>query len=262
MIDLDLSTIDKVAGTFMFPLFRVAAMLMVMPIIGSRTVPKKVRLAMAVSITFLLFPTMGDTVPAITLGIETWMEAAKQVAIGTMMGLVLYLMIEVFIIAAQLMSSQMGLGFANITDPTNGTTVVVVAQFYNILVILLFLSMNGHLVMFEILDRSFDVFPVGHEVFNVNVVWSIISKGSWLFTSALLLALPAVTALLIVNFSFGIMTKAAPQINVFSIGFPFTMLMGLFITWASLEGFMGFFVDVNNHVLNFMDEIIAEASNV
>lgn len=235
-------------------------MLMVMPIIGARMVPKKVRLSLAVAITILVFPTL-DNIPPLTFGVETWLEAAKQAAIGTLIGLVLYFMIEVFTLGAQLISSQMGLGFANITDPSNGTSVVVIAQFYNMLVLLLFIAFNGHLVMLETLVKSFHVFPIGLSHFNENVLWTLALKGSWLFSSALLMALPAVTALLIVNFAFGIMTKAAPQINVFAIGFPFTMLMGLFITWASLEGFMGFFLEINNHVLTMIEGMIVEAAN-
>jgi len=251
MFNLDLATLPLIAGNFVFPLFRIMGMLMVMPMIGSRTVPKKVRLSFAIAITLIIAPTIEVNTP-LALDVGTWLEGAKQTAIGIMMGLSLYIMIEVFTVGAQLISSQMGLGFANITDPNNGTSVVVIAQFYNLLVMLLFLATNGHLFMLDILASSFDLMPIGSHDFNENIVWEIILKGSWMFSSALLLSLPAVTALLIVNFAFGIMTKAAPQINIFSIGFPFTMVMGLFITWASMEGFYGFFTKVNDEMISFI----------
>lgn len=125
---------------------------------------------------------------------------------------------------------QMGLGFASMMDPATGVSVPMLGQFLLMLVNLLFLAMNGHLVVFEVLTESFFTLPVGQslDVGNYAVLAGRLSWGA-----ALLLVLPAVSALLVINISFGVMTRAAPQLNIFTIGFPLTLVIGLLIFWAS-----------------------------
>jgi flagellar biosynthetic protein FliR len=132
---------------------------------------------------------------------------------------------------------QMGLGFASMVDPSNGIFVAIISQFYLTLTTLIFLAMNGHLVAVEVLIESFTVLPVSTE-WQLGQFFDVARAGTWMFASALFVALPAVTAILIVNFAFGIMTRAAPQLNIFSLGFPFTMLIGLTIMWIGLSGFL------------------------
>jgi flagellar biosynthetic protein FliR len=103
---------------------------------------------------------------------------------------------------------------------------------------LVFLSTNGHLVMFDVMLESFRYIPVGGEWAWAQASWSLASWASWMFMSGLLLALPAVTALLIVNIAFGVMTRAAPQLNVFSLGFPIALLLGMVIVWMGMRGFL------------------------
>src|SRR6202000_483794 len=97
----------------------------------------------------------------------------------------------------------------------------------------MFLAMNVHLVLFEVLTESFTTFPVGSGLSTTDL-WVIAGKLGWVLGAALMLVLPAITALLVVNVAFGIMTRAAPQLNIFSIGFPLTLVLGMFILWISL----------------------------
>ncbi|MOA07627.1 Flagellar biosynthetic protein FliR [compost metagenome] len=143
------------------------------------------------------------------------------------------LFFQAFVIAGQIISIQMGMGFASMVDPTNGVSVAVIGQFLTMLVTLLFLGMNGHLVVFEVLAESFTTLPVGSAVLTTHF-WEIANKLGWVLGAAMLLVLPAITALLVVNIAFGIMTRAAPQLNIFSIGFPLTLVLGLVIFWISL----------------------------
>jgi flagellar biosynthetic protein FliR len=131
-------------------------------------------------------------------------------------------------------------------------SVVVLSQFYLQLVMLLFLAMNGHLVMIDALARSFERIPVGLSGLGPEIFSEIVRTGGWMFAAALMMALPPVTALLIINFSFGIITKAAPQLNIFAIGFPFTMLMGLLIAWVSLGGFLGQYQRIAEYALELI----------
>lgn len=232
MLELSDTQIAGWVSSFLLPLFRIAAVLMVMPIIGTQLVPQRIRLYMALAITLLLVPVLPEMPQIEMLSLQSILLIAEQIIIGAMLGFSLQLFFHIFVFAGQLVSMQMGLGFASMMDPATGVSVPVLGQFLLMLVSLLFLAMNGHLVVFEVLAESFATLPVGQslEVGNYAVV---AGRLSWVMGAALLLVLPAVSALLVINISFGVMTRAAPQLNIFTIGFPLTLVMGLLIFWAS-----------------------------
>lgn len=232
MLELSDTQIAGWVSSFLLPLFRIAAVLMVMPIIGTQLVPQRIRLYMALAITLLLVPVLPEMPQIEMLSLQSILLIAEQIIIGAMLGFSLQLFFHIFVFAGQLVSMQMGLGFASMMDPATGVSVPVLGQFLLMLVSLLFLAMNGHLVVFEVLTESFATLPVGQslEVGNYAVV---AGRLSWVMGAALLLVLPAVSALLVINISFGVMTRAAPQLNIFTIGFPLTLVMGLLIFWAS-----------------------------
>ena len=220
-------------ASFMLPLFRVGAVLMTMPIVGTTLVPKRIRLYFALAITVVIMPGLPPMPAVNPLDLSGLLLIAEQVLIGGLLGFALQLFFQAFVIAGQIISIQMGMGFASMVDPTNGVSAAVIGQFLTMLVTLLFLGMNGHLVVFEVLTESFTTLPVGSAML-VNHFWDIANKLGWVLGAAMLLVLPAITALLVVNIAFGVMTRAAPQLNIFSIGFPLTLVLGLVIFWISL----------------------------
>jgi flagellar biosynthetic protein FliR len=133
-------------------------------------------------------------------------------------------------------------------------SVAVIGQFFLMLVTLLFLAMNGHLVVFEILAESFVTLPVGTGLM-VEHYWEIATKLGWVFGVALILVLPAVTALLIVNIAFGVMTRAAPQLNIFSIGFPLTLVLGLGIVWIGMADILAQYQVFATEALQLLREL-------
>ena len=141
-------------AAFILPLFRVGALLMTMPVIGTTLVPKRVRLFFTVAITVVIVPTLPAMPPVNALDLSALLLIAEQILIGALMGFSLTLFFQAFVIAGQIVSIQMGMGFASMVDPTNGVSVAVIGQFLTMLVTLLFLAMNGHLVAFEILTES------------------------------------------------------------------------------------------------------------
>lgn len=232
------SQLMAAASNFLWPLFRIGAFFMVLPVIGSRLVTAYIRVGLASWLTIAIMPTLPP-MPAIELfSVASFIVAAEQVLIGVSMAFLVQVLFQIFILAGQMIAMQMGLGFASMIDPGNGVSVAIISQFYLMLTTLIFLAMNGHLVAIELMIESFKVMPVSTEWQFNDIGFQIASTGSWLFASALFVALPAVTAILIINFAFGIMTRAAPQLNIFSLGFPFTMLMGLTIMWIGLSGFL------------------------
>jgi len=114
--------------------------------------------------------------------------------------------------------------------------------------------MNGHLVVFEVLTESFTTLPVGGGLMTTHY-WELAGKLGWVLGAALLLVLPAVTALLVVNIAFGVMTRAAPQLNIFSIGFPLTLVLGLFIVWVGLADILNQYQPLATEALQFLREL-------
>ena len=253
MLELSDAQISSWVGQFMLPLFRIAAMLMVMPIIGTQLVPTRVRLYLALAITIVLVPVLPPMPQVDALNLRTLLLILEQVLIGAMFGFILQLFFHLFAVAGQIIAMQMGLGFASMVDPTNGVSVPVLGQFMLMLVTLLFLAINGHLVALEILAESFVTLPYGQGLM-VNHYWTLAGKLSWVIGAGLLLTLPAVTALLVINLAFGVMTRAAPQLNIFSIGFPLTLALGLVIYWVSLSDFGSLFQALASEALQQLSD--------
>jgi len=238
-------------SSFLLPLFRIAAMMMVMPIIGTQLVPQRVRLFFAVAFTLPLVPVLPAMPQFEVLSLQAALLISEQIIIGALLGLVLQLMFHIFVFAGQVVSMQMGLGFASLMDPATGVSVPLLGQFLLMLVTLLFLAVNGHLVAFEILAESFVALPVGSgiEVGNFAIM---AGQLGWVMGAALLLALPAVSSLLVINIAFGVMTRAAPQLNIFTIGFPMTLVMGMIIFWISTADILTHFQMITTHALELM----------
>ena len=253
MLELSNEQIGGWVGQFLLPLFRIAALLMVMPIIGTQLVPTRVRLYLALAISVLLVPTLPPMPQVDALSLRSLLLIAEQVLIGAMFGFVLQLFFHLFAVAGQIIAMQMGLGFASMVDPTNGVSVPVLGQFMLMLVTLLFLAVNGHLVVLEILAESFVSLPPGQGLM-VGHYWELAGKLGWVIGAGVLLTLPMVTALLIINLAFGVMTRAAPQLNIFSIGFPLTLALGLVIFWVGLSDFGSLFQALSSEALQQLGE--------
>src|SRR5690606_22315458 len=198
MLALSDAQISAWVGQFLLPRFRIAALLMSMPIIGTQLVPMRIRLYLALAIAVVLVPGLPAVPEVEALSGQALILIAEQILIGVMLGFVLQLFSQVFIVSGQMLAMQMGVGFASMVDPANGVSVPVLGQFFNMLVILLFLAMNGHLVVLEILTESFITLPVGGGL-STNHYWEVAGKLGWVLGAGLLLVLPAITALLVVN---------------------------------------------------------------
>lgn len=254
MLTLSDAQIGAWVGQFLLPLFRIASMLMVMPIIGTQIVPVRVRLYLALAICLVLAPNLPPMPQVDALSLQAFLLIAEQVLIGVIFGFFLQLFFHLFTVAGQIIAMQMGLGFASMVDPTNGVSVPVLGQFLLMLTTLLFLAMNGHLVVFEVLAESFVTLPVG-EGLLLDHYWAMAGKLSWVIAAGLLMALPVITALLVINLAFGVMTRAAPQLNIFSIGFPLTLVMGLIIFWIGLSDFLAQFQALTSEALQQLREL-------
>lgn len=231
---LTMAEITAWVGSFLWPFFRIGTLFMVAPITGSSNIPVRVRLILALAVTLLVMPLL-DSVPQVTP--FSWSAIAiilQQLLIGAAMGFALMLVFSAIVTGGQLIAMQMGLGFASMVDPQNGTQVPVLSQLYIIMTTLLFLGMNGHLVLIQLLVESFRLLPIGDSGIGADGFHAVAAWGTQMFAGALWLALPAMASLLVVNIAFGVMARSAPQLNIFAIGFPVAMIMGFVVILYTL----------------------------
>jgi flagellar biosynthetic protein FliR len=221
-----------VASAF-FPFARIGACLMVAPMFGARFVPARTRILLAVALTALVVPLMPATgiTPFSAQGIVV---VAQQILIGVALGFALQIVFDSLGLAGQLLANSMGLSFAFNVDPLRGSSTAALGQLYIILATLVFLALDGHLALLDVLVSGFDTMPIGTSGFGREGLWSLVLWGGQLFAGAISIALPGITALLIVNLAFGVVSRAAPALNLFAVGFPFSLVIGLLIVLAGI----------------------------
>lgn len=243
-MELNLDEMMGWVGDFFWPFLRISALFLASPIFGARTVPVRVRIILAVAITLLIQPSLPFLAAIEPLSPEGLLIIFQQLAIGLVMGMVLQIMFATLVMAGQTMATTMGLGFASAVDPQNGIQVTMVGQFYLIIATLFFLAMDGHLLLLEMLADSFIALPIAGGLFPVQIFWNISLFAAEMFVTAVLIALPVMVGVLLVNLGFGVMTRAAPQLNIFAVGFPTTMLAGFILMFLSLPVFFPVLMDL------------------
>ncbi|MDL2007156.1 flagellar biosynthetic protein FliR, partial [Vibrio parahaemolyticus] len=219
--------LSAILGQLWWPFFRVGAVFLSMPFFGDALIPIWVRSLLALSIVVITAPLM-PTMPAVELFSLTSLFLAFEQAIwGLMFGLILHMLFNVFTMLGQTISLQMGLGMAMMNDPVNGLSVAILGRIFLIFSTLLFLSLEGHLLVIDIVIQSFVVWPVGSGITALSLQ-GVINVFGWMFATSLALAQPAIVSMLLANISFGVMNRAAPSLNVYALGFPMTMLPAFF----------------------------------
>lgn len=221
-----------------WPMMRISAMLIAMPVLGTRLVPVRVKIVTAVVITIFVIPLLPELPRVEPLSVEGLLISIQQILAGLTTGFVIQLVFAAMIIAGQAIAMSMGLGFASMVDPTNGMSMPVISQFLLIVGTLLFFALGGHLMLFQIIISSFQSLPIGTTGIGREDFWMLVSWSSQMFVGAMWLAVPALISLLAINITMGVMTRAAPQMNIFSVGFPITLFMGFVILFLMVPGIL------------------------
>lgn len=232
-----LTTVELTAwvASILWPFMRIGAMFVAVPFFAARTVPVKVRLALSLSMAVILSPVIPP-VPTVDLfSASGVLISLYQLLIGLAMGFILQLTFAVMAVAGQSIAMSMGLGFASMIDPQNGVQVPVLSSYFAIVATLLFLALDGHLSLIALLADSFHTLPIGLEGISGTGLWQLANWGGQMFTGAILVALPALASLLMVNLAFALITRAAPQLNIFGVGFPLILLLGIVILLLSIQ---------------------------
>lgn len=223
---------------FIWTLVRIASVLSIAPVFAHRALPRRIRLVISLALTWAVLPFVPAAPLLDPLSPVGLLVTVQQVLIGVAMGFLLRLVFAALELAGQLLAMQMGLGFATLIDPQSGVPMPLLSGFYNLLGTLVFLSLNGHLALLQLLIDSFTLLPIAAEGLLSEDFWTVAGFASQAFAGAVLIALPGVASLLVVNFAFGVMTRAAPQLNIFAVGFPIGLLMGFLVMFYSLPALL------------------------
>ena len=220
-----------------WPLLRISAFMAFSSIFSVRAVNLRVRILISFCLT--LFVAMQIDIPKLDPAtVDGLKEIFNQLFIGFSMAMVMQLATAALVIAGQALSGSMGLTMANLIDPTLGN-VPVLSQFFTLLGTLVFLAIGGHVIVFGIVLESFQQFPIGQSLMTQAFMGKMINWSAMMFLASLLISLPVLITLLFVNVGLGFVTRAAPSLNIFSVGFPAMVLSGFVILWLALPNVIG-----------------------
>ncbi|MCP4429468.1 MAG: flagellar biosynthetic protein FliR [Gammaproteobacteria bacterium] len=237
-MDVDFAEATAFVGSLFWPMMRIGAMLLAMPVIGTRLVPTRVKVITTLVLAVTVLPLLPEIPRVEALSIDGLFISLQQVLIGVGIGFTLQLVFGALMIAGESIAMSMGLGFASMVDPANGVNVPVISQLFIIMGTLIFLALGGHLLLIQLLVSSFETMPVAAHGLERISFWAIVAWGSQMFIGAVWVAIPALISMLVITLSMGVMTRAAPQLNIFSVGFPVTMFMGFIILMLALPSFL------------------------
>ena len=214
-------------GTVLWHAIRIGAAMQAMPMLGGRSLPMRARLITTLALAGALSALL-PTPPAAGVDAATALTVLREFAVGIAIGTVLRLAFEAGQLAGELVSQGMGLSFATMADPLSGASSPVLSQWFFLVFSLLFFTLDGHLALIGLLHDSYASLPIGQALPDLQALLSAVPTFfSTALRAGLLLALPVVVALLAVNLAFGVLARAASQLNPIQLGLPVALLVGL-----------------------------------
>ena len=213
--------------TFLWPFVRMLALISTAPIFSEATVPRSAKIGLAALLAIVITPTLGPmpSVPLVSAG-GFWI-LIQQVLIGAAMGFSMRMVFAMVQAAGEYAGLQMGLSFATFFDPSSGGNTMVLSRLLNVMAILIFLAVDGHLMLIMTLAESFRTLPIADTPLAASGWFRLVSAGSQIFSGGPMLALPLIAILLTLNLAMGILNRVSPQFSIFSVGFPITLLAGM-----------------------------------
>ena len=219
--------------TFLWPMLRISALMISAPIFSISAFNVRLRILLALVMALLVYPLHSWPVidPATAPGL---IEVFNQLMIGAVMGLILQVVVAALVVGGQSIAAAMGLSMASMVDPNMGS-VPVISQLMIVMSTLIFVGFGGHAIMLGLISESFNSLPIGTSILNQNVYGRVLQWSSMVFLGAVLMALPVMVSLLFINVGLGIVTRAAPSLNIFAVGFPAMTLAGFLVLIISMD---------------------------
>ena len=226
MITLNSLDINALIASYLWPFTRIMGLLAVAPLFGNRGIPARLKVALGMLLAAIVAPTVADLPAADPMSIAGVLLLAQQFIIGVAMGFAMRIVFTAVELAGELCGMTMGLGFATFFDPQSSGRTSAISQFLSLLTLMVYLAANLHLVVLSTLVDSFTSMPISAMPLGGDLFRQLVGWGGRIFSAGIQLALPVVAALLITNIALGILTRAAPQLNLFGVGFPITLSVG------------------------------------
>lgn len=237
MISLTEAQLNAWLVAYFLPLARVLGVVATAPLFNNEALPLRVRLALGLAVTLALAPAL-PALPPIVPG--SWMGLlilAEQTLVGIAIGFAMRVVFVAVDVAGELIGLQMGLSFAVFYDPQSSAQTPVVAEFMGLLTLLVFMALNGHLMVLALLAESFRWLPIGQGFFSAAGWGDLLRWSGTIFSAGVLLSLPLIGSLLVTNIALGVLNRAAPQLNLFAVGFPITLVTGFAVLALSMPYF-------------------------
>jgi flagellar biosynthetic protein FliR len=261
MISISSDLLQSWISGLLWPLTRILAVIATAPLLSNRAIPHRVKIGLGIFITIIVVPTIPALPKVEVFSMPGLLILIQQLIIGTAIGFSLRILFAAVEMAGQLSSMTMGLGFASFFDPETRGQSTAISQFFGILAMLVLLSTNGHLILINAPVQSFNTLPISADgITHINGM----TMALWaerIFSAGLMMALPVVAALLITNMALGILTRTAPQLNLFGIGFPITIGMGFLVLALTLPGMLKPMQHLLDESFNFISTIGTSSPN-
>ncbi|MDN3921580.1 flagellar biosynthetic protein FliR [Roseateles violae] len=236
-----------------WPFCRVLAFLSAAPLLGDHMLPVTVRVLLALVLAVALLPASSHTAQTINpMSLQAIVATAEQALLGFALGLAFHLVVAVITVLGFLLSSQLGLAMAVMNDPMNGSSSDVISGLLNVLCMLVFFAVDGHLLLTGVVGASFKAWPVGAGLAQLSMQ-TLVYNIAWVFSAALLLALPVIFSTLVVQIGMGYLNRVAPSLNLFSLGFALVTLFGLFMLTQLLASVPEHYLQLTNRVLEMIE---------
>ena len=240
---------------------RVGAFLISSPFFGSRMVPIQIRIVFSFCLGFWILGTLQFPDQNTLLGPKLILIVLQELFIGLTVGLVLNICFAAVTLAGEKIAATSGLAFASQVDPNGGGQSPVISQIFFLFLIVVFFSVNGHLIILGLIYKSFEFYPLGQFTSYGELVSAGLSASDILFKSAAIIVLPIVIVLLFVNIAIGFITKSAPQLNLFSFGFPMTLIGAFIILFYSVDAIAFAFKDLIQSIIDLVMSLLVEPSD-
>ncbi|MFM9436401.1 flagellar biosynthesis protein FliR [Janthinobacterium sp. CG_23.3] len=244
-----------------WPFCRILAMLTAAPVLGDLMVPVTVRVLVALVLAIVMLPmTRGLVGPIDPFSLHALVATVEQAVIGGVLGLAFHFSMSVIGVLGYLVSSQMGFSMAVMNDPINGTSSDVVSALLSILSIIVFFTIDGHLVIAGVIGASFHAWPLG-QGYGPLLLQTVAYNVSWIFAAAMLLAIPIVFSTMVVQLGFGFLNRVAPSLNLFSLGFSMITLFGLVMLVEIIRFVPEHYIGMTNRVLEMLQQQMRAAGH-
>lgn len=246
---------------FIFILIRISSLFIISPLFGRRSLPTIFKIGFSLMVAVILVNVVSIPADVNLNGMyEFTIVALREFMIGVILGYVSFLIFSAIYLAGQLIDTQIGFGIVSVIDPVSNIQVPITANFYYTLAMVIFLTINGHHMLIEALVNSYNLLPIGTAVLNNNMIPQLIKLMGYMFIIGFKISAPVIAAVLVCDVALGILSRTMPQMNIFMVGLPLKIILGLVVMMITIPAFimiLGFMIDtINEQTMTVMKEMV------